>query len=161
MDVLEYAKKLEKDGEGYYRELAERNKGNPGVRRIMNMLADEEVKHYKVVSEMASGTPGPLESDVLGDARNIFVEMKERNEGVDREGAQTDMYRKAQDIEKKSWEFYEKCRDDSEDAPNKNVFDRLAKEERKHFFLLDNIVEFVSRPDTWLEDAEWHHLEEY
>jgi len=41
------------------------------------------------------------------------------------------------------------------------LFLRLAEEEKKHFFLLKNIVEFVSRPETWLENAEFYHLEEY
>ncbi len=161
MDIFEYAKRMETDGERYYRELATKNSGNPGIKRIMEMLADEEAKHYRIVSEMAAGTPGPLESDILSGAKNVFIEMRERNETIDEAGAQTDIYKKAQDIEKASWEFYEKCRDESEDERRKTVFDRISKEERKHYFLLDNIVELVSRPDTWLENAEWNHLDEY
>lgn len=161
MDIFAYAKKMEKDGEQYYRELAEKNKNNPGVKRIMNMLADEEVKHYRIVSEMESGTPGPLQTDVLTEVKNVFVRMKEEGESVDKEAVQPDMYRKAQDVEKQSWEFYEKCAHEAGDEKQKNIFDQLAKEERKHYFLLDNIVEFVARPEQWLENAEWHHLEQY
>jgi rubrerythrin len=43
----------------------------------------------------------------------------------------------------------------------KEIFQRLADEEKKHYFLLENIIEFVSRPETWLENAEFYHLEEY
>src|SRR3972149_1076231 len=42
----------------------------------------------------------------------------------------------------------------------KNIFTKM-KEENKHYFILENIINFVSRPQTWLENAEWHHLEEY
>ena len=43
----------------------------------------------------------------------------------------------------------------------KDVFLKLADEEKKHYFLLGNIIEFISRPEHWLENAEFHHLEEY
>jgi len=161
MDIFAYAKNMEKDGELYYRELATKNKANPGVQRIMNMLADEEVKHYKIISEMETGTPESLDTDVLTEAKNVFVRMNEDGERLDKEAAQVDMYRKAQEVEKQSWEFYEKCAHDASDEKQKSIFDQLAKEERKHYFLLDNVVEFVARPEQWLENAEWHHLEQY
>jgi len=39
----------------------------------------------------------------------------------------------------------------------------LAKEEANHLRIMENIVEFVTRPEpgNWLENAEWHHLNEY
>ena len=45
----------------------------------------------------------------------------------------------------------------------KEVFATLAGEEEKHLRIMENIVEFVSRPEpgNWLENAEWHHLESY
>ena len=43
----------------------------------------------------------------------------------------------------------------------KRIFQKLAEEEKKHYFLLENIIQFVSRPETWLENAEFYHLEEY
>ena len=161
MDIFAYAKRMERDGEHFYRELAEKNSGNPGVQRIMNFLADEEVKHFRIISEMEAGTPEFLESDVLTEARNVFVEMKEKGERVDIETLHADVYRKAQDLEKQSWEFYEKCAHDASDELHKDIFNRLAEEERKHYFLLDNIVEFIAQPEQWLENAEWHHLEQY
>jgi len=27
--------------------------------------------------------------------------------------------------------------------------------------LLENIIDFISRPRNWLENAEWHHLDKY
>ena len=28
-------------------------------------------------------------------------------------------------------------------------------------FLLENMLDFISRPQTWLENAEFNHLEDY
>ena len=52
----------------------------------------------------------------------------------------------------------------AEEADNKEsaeLLTRMAEEERRHYLLLGNIIEFVSRPSQWLEDAEWNHLEAY
>lgn len=37
----------------------------------------------------------------------------------------------------------------------------MAGEEKRHFFILENIIDFVSRPQSWLENAEFNKLEEY
>jgi hypothetical protein len=37
----------------------------------------------------------------------------------------------------------------------------VAGEEHKHYLLLERIIDFVSRPEQWLEDAEFYHLEDY
>lgn len=43
----------------------------------------------------------------------------------------------------------------------KNLLLKLAEEEKKHMFLLENLVEFIPRPETWIENAEFNHLVEY
>jgi rubrerythrin len=57
--------------------------------------------------------------------------------------------------------FYTEKAAEEKDPGRKNIFKALAGEEKKHLFLLENMIEFVSRPETWLEDAEFNHLEEY
>jgi hypothetical protein len=58
MDVLDYLLKVEKDGEEYYRGLAEKAT-NPGFKRILTMLADDEARHYQAIEDMAhSGDTG-------------------------------------------------------------------------------------------------------
>ena len=32
---------------------------------------------------------------------------------------------------------------------------------KKHYRLMENLAEFVTRPQRWHEDAEFYHLEEY
>ena len=63
--------------------------------------------------------------------------------------------------ETKSREFYLEKEKEETDPSRKAVFGRLAEEEKKHYFLLENIVAFISRPDTWIENAEFNHLNEY
>jgi rubrerythrin len=126
------------------------------------MLADEEAKHYKIVSDMKDDAPADLaDTTVLSDAKDVFEKMHETAQNFDFDISQTELYRKAQDIEKQSQNFYlEKAKEVEEDF-QKDSFLKLAEEEKKHYFLLENIIDFVSRPETWLENAEFNHLEEY
>ena len=50
MAVIEYLLKVEKDGEDFYRKLADQATSK-GLQRIFNMLAEEELKHYKAIEE--------------------------------------------------------------------------------------------------------------
>jgi len=36
-----------------------------------------------------------------------------------------------------------------------------AKDECRTKLLLNNAINFINRPESWLENAEWYHLEEY
>ena len=151
---------MEKDGEDYYRELAEKA-GNKGIKTVCTMLADEEVKHYNVIGKMKTTKPELAETKIMTEVKNVFLQLKESCEKFDFDDGQAELYKKAQDIEKKSQDFYLEKADEVEQEYQKEIFLKLAEEEKKHFFILENIIEFVSRPETWLENAEVYHLEEY
>jgi rubrerythrin len=159
MDIFEYAMKMEKDGEKYYRELSEKV-NHPGLKSILNMLADDEVKHFNIFKFMSQKAKTSMtETKVLEKSKNIFTEM--RGQKIDPDIGQKDMYKKAQGIEKKSWEYYEAKASEVDDPDQKDLFLKIAGEEKRHYFLLENIINFVSRPETWLENAEFNHLDEY
>jgi rubrerythrin len=160
MNIFEYAMQMEKDGEDCYRQLAQQT-ANKGLKTILVMLADEEVKHYNAIEKMRTAKPHMAETTILVDAKNVFVQIQKSNENLDLDLGQIELYRKAQDIEKKSQDFYLEKANEVEEEHQKDIFLRLAEEEKKHYFLLENIIEFVSRPETWLENAEFYHLEEY
>ena len=160
MDIFDYALKMEKDGENFYREIAQKT-SSKGLRKILTMLADEEVKHYKAIESMKQGKCQMTEATVLDDARNIFIEMKDSGEKFEPDQEQIQLYERAQAIEKESQQFYQEKASQADEDNQKELLERFAKEEGKHYFLLGNIIEFISRPGEWLENAEWYHLEQY
>lgn len=161
MDIFEYALKMEKDGEDFYRRIAEKA-GNAGLRTIVTMLADEEVKHYKAIEKIRQSRAAQMtQTAILKNARNVFARMKHKQDEFAADQEQVELYRKAQEIEKRSQEFYEEKAAQVDRKEQKQLFEQLAVEEAKHFFLIGNLIDFVSRPKLWLENAEWHHLEEY
>jgi len=105
MDIFEYAMQMEKDGEDYYRQLAQQTE-NKGLKTILSMLADEEVKHYNVIEKMKTEKPQMVETTILSNANNVFAQLKESDEKFDSDIEQKELYIKAQDIEKESQDFY-------------------------------------------------------
>ena len=159
MDIFEYAMQMEKDGEAYYRELVAKS-GDVGLATILGMLADDEVKHYRALQEMQRAAGAEMaETEVLANARNVFAQM--RGQTFDLDVSQIELYQKAQEIERRSQEFYAEKAKEVSDPAHEKMFLRIAEEEQRHYFLLDHVIEFVSRPQTWIEDAEFTHLDEY
>jgi len=162
MNIYQYAMKLEKDSENYYTGLMSKT-DDVGLQTILKMLADEEAKHFSIVEQMEKSDTCPelAETNILKNAKNIFVQIKGKNLEYNFDLAQADFYRKAQEFEEKSHQHYLEMSDKVEDEAQKNLLLKLAEEEKKHMFLLENLVEFVSRTETWVENAEFNHLDEY
>jgi len=160
MDIFDYALQMEKDGERFYREIAQKTSIR-GLQTILTMLANEEVRHYRAIERMKQDNYQITESAILDDAMNIFSEMEVRDERFEGVQEQTGLYAKAQEIEKKSQQFYLDKARETDKHGQAELFERLAKEQEKHYFLLQEIIDFISRPEQWLENAEWHHLEDY
>lgn len=161
MDIYEYAMQMERDGENFYRDLVAKT-DNSGIRRILLMLADAEAVHYNTFTEMKLDQKIDLpDTTILKDVKNIFVELRETGELSNLNISQIELYKKAQEIEKRSEEFYLKEADEVQDEAQRQTFRKIAGEENKHYFILENIINFVSRPEQWDESAEWYHLEEY
>lgn len=165
MNIYQFAMQMEKDGENYYRVLAKESTV-PGLSKIFLMLADEEVKHYNLVERLSRKETNPqlVETRILENVKNIFVSMQVAKEDlyINTTKAASE-YRKDRAIEEMSQKFYLEKADLVEDEYERQIFLRLAKEEERHLRIMENIVEFVSRPEpgNWLENAEWHHLNEY
>lgn len=160
MDIYEYAMQMEKDGEDFYRQIAEKTQSK-GLRTISNMLADDEVKHYEIIKMMKTVKLSVTETAILNDSKNIFEKMRDTEELLDPNTESIELYKKTRDIEKKSQDFYLEKSNQVKDGSHREIFLKLAEEEKKHFFLLENIIDFISRPQEWLENAEFVHLEEY
>jgi rubrerythrin len=160
MNIYDYAMQMEQDHESFYRELAARTTA-PGIQRILTMLAADEAKHYQIVSQLKADAPVPqlASTEILSDAQTIFAQMQ--GQDFDLKGLQVEVYQQAQALERKTHDFYTEKAQEAENAAHKELFLKLADEEQRHYFLLDHVIEFIDRPRTWIEDAEFNHLQEY
>ena len=161
MDILQFAMEKERYSEQFYRNLAKRT-NYVGLRNILTMLADEEVKHLHVVEQMKTETPAEVpQTPILAHARQVFEKMRGSSRRFDFNISEADLYRKACDIEEDSRRFYLEKAEEVEDPAQKELFKKLADEEHKHWVIVDNVRSFVSRPETYLENAEFFHYDDY
>jgi len=160
MDVYDYAMQMEKDGESYYRSAALRVK-DKGIRSILTMLADAEVAHYRVFTQLKENENVLLKDPtILTDVKNVFQQMAESKDFSLLELSTIDLYKTAQEIEQKSIALYEGEAKKAE-GQTRDTLLKVAEEEKKHYMILEKLIDFVSQPDQWLENPEWYHLEDY
>lgn len=160
MDILEFALEKERLSHEYYQQLADKTE-NIGLRNILKMLAEEELVHCSVIENMKSSIPIQLtETSVLDDAKDIFNDIKESFGKFNFTATEVELYRVARDNKRKSMEFYQQKALEVEDEIQKEIFEDLAADERKHYKVIDNICEFVEAPDCYLENAEFVHMAE-
>jgi len=161
MDIFEYAMQMEKDGEAYYRDLAEKCKYD-GLKQILNLLAQDEVGHYKTFSLLRDSADAEFtDSEILKNAKNVFTELKENNQTIDFHMTEVELYKKAIDIEEKSAAIYRENAETAANPKTKKILLQIAADEKKHQFLLEQIVHFLERPQSWIENAEFNHLDSF
>lgn len=159
MEALELAMRMEEDGERLYRELAVKAT-HLGFRGIFNQLADDEFKHYQIFNDMRQGETFQA-TKVLKTASNIFKQMIEKDELKNMDASQLELYQKAMELEEESRKFYLQKATETQDENLSELYRKIANEEEQHYFLLQNIYELVLRPQTWVENGEFVHLEAY
>jgi rubrerythrin len=165
-DVFDFAMQMEEDGRDYYEEMASKTR-IPALKKILTGLADDERRHYQIfknLKEQHSDQVSQLSeksTTIMSDAKNIFEQLSGDEVEVDTAGDAIEVWEHAQEIEKKSEDFYREKAGVVPDKTAKDLLNKIADEEHKHWALIESVMQFLHRPDRWLEDAEWNHLEEY
>ncbi len=142
-DVVQFAIRIEEDGERFYRQAAEKT-DNKGVKDIFSSLADDEVGHRKVFAGMmehlpAYQPPETYEGEYLAYVRNYIDGKVVFTEGPDAQAFDT---RAALDHalqkEMDSILYYHEIKSFVADTHYPTI-DNIIAEERKHFARLSEI----------------------
>ncbi len=159
MNAYEYAMKIEKEGEVFYRKLAKEAE-QEGLSKIFTMLANEEVKHYKTFEKLSKNPDTIMapKMEVFKEAREFFSEMHKDSVAYCFSDQQIDFYRRAIKTEEKAYEMYLDKANEITNIQHKEIFLKIADEELKHKELLENILEYVEKPSEWLENAEFRNI---
>src|SRR6056297_1111888 len=161
MDIYQFAINFEQENREYYEELAEKSESER-IKNVFLELASEEAKHERIVKQLRDKEDvGDLEFDIIPKVNKVFEEIKADMPDNVMPKDQVDVYKKALNMEEKSKDFYSEKAEEVDNGKVRDVLKRLAKEEKKHENIVRSIIELVNRPNTWLEDAEWYHLEDY
>jgi len=161
MNIFEFAIKFERENREYYLERS-RKTSNENLRLLFKELAAEEKKHEEIIIQLRSEkTVENIVSDINKTAEECFQKMAENLPETVIPTEEAHIYKEAVELEKSSKDFYLEKAKTTDLVYIKRIFQQLAHEENKHQVIMENIVELVDRPNNWLEDAEWYHLDEY
>ncbi len=164
MNIFETAMKMEEDGRAFYLEHAEKT-SIPEFKKILVELADDELKHYKIFKAMRDSQDAKyVESEkttIVSTVKNVFEELKGGNKEQAFKDEGISIWEEAREVERKAEEFYREKAKEVSDEKQKRIINLIADEEHRHMVILENVVQFLNRPQQWLEDAEWVKLEDY
>ncbi|HHX54744.1 MAG TPA: ferritin family protein [Clostridiales bacterium] len=162
MNVYELALSLEEDMEKFYMEQAQSH-NELHLKQVFLILSNEERKHAYILTEnkelmMEKVASEEVKDDILEQAKKLFKGIKVDTAETARP-KQLDVYRKALEMEERSIEFYKDLRE--KDPERKEIYKYLEKQEDKHCIILEEIIKLTSRPDEWVESAEFGPREDY
>ncbi|MEW6015505.1 MAG: ferritin family protein [Candidatus Zixiibacteriota bacterium] len=165
MDIFEFAMKMEQDGQAFYEKMAGQS-ANAALKNILQDLAHDEVKHYNIFKRFRDGdfsaaSEMQSSSKVFQRAKNVFESIAAKKDFKEFPTDVVAAWKKAQEIEKKSEDFYREKAASAENEKARKTIMLIADEEHKHWALIENVLQFLERPKQWLEDAEWNNLDRY
>ncbi|MGB8454823.1 MAG: ferritin family protein [Anaerocolumna sp.] len=161
MDTLELALSLEFDLETYYTGQAEKNKEN-SLFVVFTMLAGEEQKHVDILLGKADLFDLNVEDEnILSEARGLFKKLANFESDIKELPSQLDSYRMALGMEQKSLNFYKSLHDTAVDEKTKKTYQYLIKQEDIHCTVMEELVKLTTRPEEWVESAEFGLREDY
>ncbi len=159
MDILQYAINMELDGEKYYREQAEKNKGNE-LHGLCNWLAEEEKRHAGILeNKINKVTYRLIDSDLFLSFPNIYSDAKDIETEGQRDSNQLAFYRIAADTEKNSIDLYEKFLKEAKED-EKEIFQYLIKQEKQHYEVFEELSRILTNAEQWIESPEFGRREE-
>ncbi len=160
MNIFDQAMQLELDGEEFYQTLGDQVQPQ-GVKKIFLWLAADERKHYEIFRRLKESEPVvEMEaSQVLESARNLFEKVLVSE--ASRLDLQTNLeaYQLAMKAEQESIDLYTRALEEQREPAVKQVLQQILVEERKHFTVLENIYDFVNKPNRSFVWGEFSNLD--
>ncbi len=158
MNPYDFAIQMSRDGEKFFRALTKQVK-KPRLRKVLAILANDQATHRRDFEKMkkASGRALP-DAKNLTEALNPFAQRLkrlERGEKPDENLAPAELYRRGQVLDRECEDFYRKRAARAKDPWLKQAFQGIAEEQRKHYFTLEHLINFILEPQQAIEDAEW------
>ena len=155
MNALEYAIRMEVDGEKYYSEQAGLNK-NTRIEVVCNILEKAERSHEQLLKDKLNGLSHTLpESESYADMKNVFQGADNFKSDIKANPTQLEFYRVALEFEQKSIDLYKDLLSKASGQDEQELFNFLVEQEKQHFLFLDELVNELRHAEEWVEDAEF------
>ncbi|MFA5112689.1 MAG: ferritin family protein [Candidatus Margulisiibacteriota bacterium] len=157
---------LEEKGYAFYTATAKKT-SNPLAASTLASLAERELEHIKRIGEFYRSLTGekplidnwlatveipPTKEELL---RPIFSRLKTGlNKKFESADDINEAYQIAEGLERDSFTLYDKISQGSDDPTARKFYAALAQEEREHYAILDETLQYLNRPADWFREQE-------
>ncbi len=150
VNPLDYAIQLERDGQVFYSEAAAGTR-SPLGRKMFESLAADERRHEQLLGQVAAQMDVALPDDTPRQRIvTLFGELGDQMRAdLGAEPEDTDVVRKAIDMERRSVELYAERAGQAGSDADRGLYERLTLEEREHLEILENTLSYLSDTGQW------------
>ena len=161
-NVWEIAINMENEGIEFYTQLANKTE-NEELGGVFKFLASQEVEHKNFFESLNHCVAANFteKQDAVTMAKRVFKKIAPQFKDSDQMKNAVDAYKKAITFENNAIKYYSTLVEKAETEKQKKIIRVIINEEKKHAVTLDYLIDFVNRPNEWLEDAEINHSDEY
>lgn len=159
MDIIDFAMKMELDGKAFYDKHARAAKSKD-LKRIFNLLSEEEIRHYNFFKSMKEGTVEEAathlngSTETLKEVKNIFAEMSENKTDVFGD-EELSAWKEALQIEEKAESFYREKAAEENDANKKRLLTLIAEEEQNHVHMIEGVLTYMKFPEAFADSQQF------
>jgi rubrerythrin len=161
LTVMREAIKLEINGRSFFEHAADVTHNNLG-KKMFEKLAHDEIAHLKTFGEIFASLVGKdnwkqaVDEEKYVDS-NLIDELKTRVAKQEKQerASELEAIRIGMELERKAIDFFTKAAQETQDAKHKEIFNKIADQERLHYDLLQAQYDSVTNSGFWFDVAEF------
>ncbi len=157
--LIQEAIKLEINGQAFFNHASEVTHNELGKKMFIR-LAQEEVRHLDTFSRLFSSVIGSedwktqVKKEELKGPSPLIAELAQRMKKAEGQ-SEIEALRVGMELEQKAIDFFRKCAGTMDDPEARQIFEKIADEERFHYDLLQAQHDSVTGSGFWLDSAEF------
>jgi rubrerythrin len=157
--LIQEAIKLEIDGQAFFNHASGATHNELGKKMFVR-LAQEEVKHLDTFSRLFSAVIGSedwkkqVKREELKGPSAVIQELAQRMKRAEGQ-SEIEALRIGMELEQKAVDFFTKSAGTMDDPEAKQIFEKIADEERFHYDLLQAQHDSVTGSGFWLDSSEF------
>jgi rubrerythrin len=154
IDPIVIAIQTEKDGITFYEKAAKKTSHPFGKKMFLSFIEDEK-RHLEILEQISKEMDVPFDTEYSPKERvkTVFEGISDQvTAHITPTADETEAIRIALEIENEGYTFYKEQAE--KHAEHSNVFERLAKEESEHIFVLQNLSDYLNDSGHWFMYGE-------
>lgn len=164
--ALQAALRMEIDGKEFYLKASEESSNELGKKLLKSLAAEEGIhrqkfeKIYEAIRSKRTWPRTDFQSDGGRGLRTIFVRAtREMSTNIKTQATELDAIQTAMDMENKTYDFYKSQGRNATSDAERDFYEALAAQERKHHLILLDYYEYLKNPADWFVSKEHPSLD--